>query len=236
MKVLKQIKAVRATPQVVSLGMSMENDVDTIYDMVAHLKEGHGPSRADIPGFKEFVKLVVKKMENMFSVEVDIQDVPGGQPKPKTMYGSEGVQALFEKVRNQMDIDDGKGTLMSDLRKLKQFAFCLPLVDGALIKPWILKVSAIDMARRSAGVKGAIADANNGVDAIAGVDDALLAAASQIVPMASSSAASSSSSGSKLAPPKPLTAKAKEKVAKEQEIQGDILKFFKVGTKCSKVA
>ena len=112
--------------------------------------------------------------------------------------------------------------------KLKAFAWCLSQPDSNFIKPWISKVTSIEMARRQAGAVGALTDDGAANDAAVKVADVQAKIDCAIVEHRDGGAASSSTSlKSSTAGPKATTKKTKEKATKEKEQSANILKFFK---------
>ena len=199
------------------MGPAVESEVEGAHDMLTNLSMGIGPKAKDIESFGELFRLMVKKMENFFAIEVPEQNTSGQQrlfPPMITLIGSRGVAAKYEIVEQRFNQGEGMAVSMADLQPLKAYGWVLSVHEAEQVRKWTGLVAS--------GIGG-------GKNFLSSLEDDGQNCQSAIVAKGEASVGQPASSSS--ASQAPASKKAKAAEAKVADAHSNMLRFFFVGSK-----
>lgn len=214
---MKRLKIVQASDIVKAGGQAMQSDVDGVLAMISHLSQGVPPRDRDLPRLSDLCKLVLKKAEDIYSIDiaetVEVREM-GDRHKYKKLWGAEALKHTYTEVATKMAASEASVDLKS-LKPLKQFIWLLDAGQREKVQEWVAT-----LAKRFKAT---------GADALSIADGDGVAGATESIALVSSASGSASVVVSSAVPANTKASSSKKAtVAAEKQVdkKAMMLKFF----------
>ena len=205
--VLAIIMDIRKSMAVISFGVTMEIELEAVYDIIAELEQGRGPKKVEVEKFSPFFKSVAATLMNFFKREDNVAPLGLLGKHVGRLIGIQALRSLMADLSRKMASNVVFG--LEIVKPLKAFQFTLIAPEEKKMK----EIIAYAMTHQKAPAENAITDGDGPVGVL----------------VATSSASSSSSSS--IVPAKPVARNAGKavKAALKQDVKSkSMLRFFPV--------
>ena len=182
--VVKNLVAVKASPQCIALGTTCQDDINGLLAVVENLSRGKPPDARHLKSVSSLAKLCLKRCENLIRVTVDEGVGPHGAgcglAMPKQLYGLDALQYMFSVTEKQAQAGTVPITL-EEITILRTFEWVWSAPQLAMLEGWF-RIACKTAVITKRALKDGPPTTSKGAEVVAHCSSATIAAMKSAAP------------------------------------------------------